>query len=120
MPLNDPHLSLPVHTKLQQWLKLYRKSPKKHSENCRNIKTLLHLHQQLTLYMYTWLSHGLGKLQNNLAVYVFTNNNLCLIFTFLCSTAQSHNTVNGNPTYWHRTGYWDEIYPPPCKFMVKF
>jgi hypothetical protein len=60
-----------------------------HSENCGNIKTLLHLEQQLTLYMYKCLSHVLRNLQNGGAVYISTRNKLSLILGFLCTTVNN-------------------------------
>jgi len=41
MPKNGRHSSVSPHIMLQQWMKLYRKRPKTHSENCWNLKTLL-------------------------------------------------------------------------------
>jgi len=71
---------------LQKLLNLHGKRPKKHSEFCENFKSLLHLNQQLTLYMKTRLSHVLIK-KNGLLT--FHNTNLCLILSFLCSTAKT-------------------------------
>jgi len=50
---------------------------------------LLNLEKQLTLYMNTYLSHVLRKLGNNWIVYIFTHIKLCLILSFLCSTAKN-------------------------------
>jgi len=94
-------------------LKLYGKSPKKHSEICGNIKSLLHLEQQLALYIYTCLSHVLGKLQNNCIVYIFAHNNLCLILSLLCSTA---NNVNLGGTLQQQIG---KVLDTGRKFMEK-
>jgi hypothetical protein len=58
-------LSLSPQIMLQQWLKLYGKNLRKLSENCRIIETISASEQQLTLCMDTWLSHVLGKHQNN-------------------------------------------------------
>ena len=63
------------------------KYPKKHSANCRNFETVLASGQQLTLCMYKWLSHVLGNHQNNSTFCIFTHYNLCIILSFLCSTA---------------------------------
>ena len=63
------------------------KIPKTHSEYCRNFGTLLALVQHLTLCMYTCPSHVLWSLQNNSALYIFTYYKLCIILSFLCSTA---------------------------------
>ena len=81
------HSSLSRQIMFQQWLKLYWKSHKKLSENCRNIVTLLPLEQQLTLFMRMWLSHVLGNHQKNRFVYSFTLYKLCIILSFLCFTA---------------------------------
>ena len=63
------------------------KTLNKHSEICRKFETLIALEQQLTVYIYTCLSHVLWNLQNNSALYIFTYYKLCIILSFLCSTA---------------------------------
>jgi hypothetical protein len=84
-------LSLSLLSMLQQLQKVSPKNPlqKRNSENCRNIETLLHLDQHLTLYMYKCLSHVLGNLLNDWAVYFFKQNMLFLILSFICSTANN-------------------------------
>jgi len=63
------------------------KKPKESFWNLWKFKLLFHLEKQLTLYMNTCLSHVLRKLENNWTVYIFTHNELCLILSFLCFTA---------------------------------
>ena len=88
MPLNlTTFISLSTNN-VSSRLKLYRKSHKNLSEICRNIVTLLPLEQQLTLFRRLWLSHVLGNHQKNRFVYSFTLYKLCVILSFLCSTAQ--------------------------------
>jgi hypothetical protein len=65
-----------------------RKMPKKTFWNLWNFELLLHLEKQLTLYMNTCLSHVLRKHENNWIFYIFTHK-LCLILSFLCSTANN-------------------------------
>jgi hypothetical protein len=108
MRVSQPKLNLKNATKLTTFISLspslcsvcfnnYRNEAeipptKKNSEYCRNIETLLHLNQQLTLYLYKCLSHVLGKLLNDLAVYFFKHNKLFLIlrFFFLQRTTSSN------------------------------
>jgi surface antigen len=42
----------------------------------------------------------------------------CQLFVFY--SLQTHSTMYGNATNWHLSGYWEEKYPPTCKFTVTF
>jgi hypothetical protein len=84
MPLiRSTFISLSPHITLQQLLKLHTKSTKNLYEYFRNIETLFPLDQLLKLYMYTRLSHVLGNIQNNWALYMFTHTKFCIILS-LC------------------------------------